>query len=215
MRDSLGTAERPFAADYPSGAPADAAGRLTHDIEGRPLAAQYVVGRRVVGGDDQAIPATQFDALAEATTGRGIALVPAREIGGDFGRTAIDRVTGLPTLIRMRKDMQPDKAAMVAQHELGHSIEEIAGQIPTKGLSNELKGIYNTLNNPRRSKAGLRQLLGVSLSRRRFLATRAMKSRANIWQRPSAPTWQTRTISRPSHQKPPPPSAPRSMRIPR
>ena len=40
---------RPFGADYPTGTSADATGRLTHDIEGRPLTAEYVVGRNVVG----------------------------------------------------------------------------------------------------------------------------------------------------------------------
>jgi hypothetical protein len=51
--------------------------------------------------------------------------------------------------------MQPDKAGMVYGHELGHVIEEIADQIPTKGLSDELKGVYNSLNNPNRAGGGL------------------------------------------------------------
>ena len=51
--------------------------------------------------------------------------------------------------------MRPDKAGMVYGHELGHVIEEIAGQIPTKGLSDELKGVYNSLNNPNRARGGL------------------------------------------------------------
>src|SRR3954454_16767556 len=40
-----------FEADYPTGAPADAAGRLTHDIDGRPLSVSArIVGRQDVGG---------------------------------------------------------------------------------------------------------------------------------------------------------------------
>src|SRR5262249_26321914 len=45
---------RPFEADYPHGAPADATGRLTQDIEGRPLTAKYIVGRSAAGAEDQA-----------------------------------------------------------------------------------------------------------------------------------------------------------------
>lgn len=41
-------------ARYPHGAPADATGRPTHDIEGRPLVAERVVGRRILGGADEA-----------------------------------------------------------------------------------------------------------------------------------------------------------------
>ena len=51
--------------------------------------------------------------------------------------------------------MRPDKADMVYAHELGHVIDEIAGQIPTEGLSGELKGVYNSLNNPNRTRGGL------------------------------------------------------------
>src|SRR5262249_57420998 len=54
-----------------------------------------------------------------------------------------------------RAGMGPDKAGMVYGHELGHVIEEIADQIPTKGLSGELKGVYNSLNNPNRARGGL------------------------------------------------------------
>jgi hypothetical protein len=71
---------RPFAADYPSGAPADAAGRLTRDIEGRPLTAQYIVGRRTLGGADEAISPAELDALAEKILGNRPALVPAKAL---------------------------------------------------------------------------------------------------------------------------------------
>jgi hypothetical protein len=151
---------RPFELDYPSGAPADAAGRLTADIEGRPLGARFVVGRRVVGGDDQALAPAEFNALAEATTGRAAQTVPARQT--DFGRTLLSVGSGRPIGIEVRAGMQPDEAAMVYAHELGHAIDQTAGQIPTKGLSNELKGIYNTLNNPNRNAiAGLAAMNGI------------------------------------------------------
>ncbi len=40
---------RPFSADYPQGATADATGRLLADIEGRPLAAERVSAGRGLG----------------------------------------------------------------------------------------------------------------------------------------------------------------------
>jgi hypothetical protein len=33
-------------------------------------------------------------------------------------------------------------------HELGHAIDEAARQVPTKGLSVQLRAVYNDLNNP-------------------------------------------------------------------
>jgi hypothetical protein len=42
----------------------------------------------------------------------------------------------------------------VSVHETGHLIDELSGQIPTTGLSTELRGIYNSLNNGQRNVAG-------------------------------------------------------------
>jgi hypothetical protein len=145
---------RPFEADYPRGTPTDAGGRLTHDLEGRPLTAKYVVGRRMVGGEDQALPATEFDALATATTGRIAEALPSSKMGQDFGTTAVDQVTGRPRGIWLRDDLPPGDAAMVYAHELGHAIDQWAGQIPTAGLRGELRSIYNSLNNPHRRPDG-------------------------------------------------------------
>lgn len=79
-------APRPFSADYPNGAPADAAGNLTADIEGRPLTAQFVAGRNSLGGADVAVSPEELDTLAESATGAPPAPVAARQIGGDAGR---------------------------------------------------------------------------------------------------------------------------------
>jgi hypothetical protein len=79
---------RHFNADYPHGAPADATGRLTHDIEGRPLGARYVAGRTMVGGTEQAIPPTEFDALAAAITGHYPKAAPKSQLGAEAGRYA-------------------------------------------------------------------------------------------------------------------------------
>lgn len=145
---------RPFTADYPAGAPADAAGRLTADTEGRPLTARYVVGRKVVGGEDVSLSPAEYDALTEAGTGKPSTQVASRIIQGNAGRTLVDRVTGLPVEVHLNRNLRPDKVALVHAHENAHVIDQLAGQIPTKGLSDELKGVYNTLNNPNRAEGG-------------------------------------------------------------
>ena len=140
---------RPFAADYPSGAPADASGRLTADIEGRPLGAEYVAGRRMVGGPDEPIRPQEVVAAATQATGRNPQTVAAREIGGN---------AGLLTWLRHRPDALRDyqilidrglsqpQAERVLGHELGHLIREMVDRTPTAGLNTELRQVYNTLN---------------------------------------------------------------------
>jgi len=137
---------RPFEADYPSGARADAAGRLTHDIEGRPLVAGRIVGRRVVGGVDEALPPTEFDAIAAETTGQVAARAPQSTLGRDVGRVSVDRRSRAPTGIALSKALTPKDAQKVYAHELGHVIDQLAGEIPVKGLNAELRQLYSTLN---------------------------------------------------------------------
>lgn len=40
-------------------------------------------------------------------------------------------------------------------HEVGHVIDEVAGQIPTAGLNTELRGVYNTLGTGRERSTNL------------------------------------------------------------
>jgi hypothetical protein len=82
--------QRPFELDYPPnryphGAPADATGRLTHDIEGRPLVAERVVGRRLLGGADEALSPAEINTVGTQLTGRAPEVVAGREIGGNAG----------------------------------------------------------------------------------------------------------------------------------
>ncbi|MBT4701120.1 MAG: hypothetical protein HOB79_08575, partial [Rhodospirillaceae bacterium] len=83
---------RPFEADYPDGVQTDDAGRLTQDIEGRPIQdGSRVVGRRMVGGKDEALSPKEFDAIATEATGG-----PAEKVaipGNDMGRVAVHPVT--------------------------------------------------------------------------------------------------------------------------
>lgn len=143
---------RPFELDYPNGAPADATGKLTHDIDGRELTAKYVAGRKTVGGSDAAIPTEEYDALAEAATGRRPQAVASRQIGGDAGQYVVttDRRSGnvIDREIFIDKALPPRKAENVLAHEIGHAIDEISGKMPIDGLNQELRTVYNGQNNP-------------------------------------------------------------------
>ena len=151
--------QRAFEADYPDGARADATGRLTHDIDGRPLTARYVVGRKVVGGKDEALPPAQHDNLSEALFGNRIERVKAREIGGDAGRFKISHDVDGSTIYQpyVSESIEAKKAPLVAAHEISHGIDYFsAGRVgvPTEGLlRNELQPIYNDLNNGNRNRA--------------------------------------------------------------
>jgi hypothetical protein len=82
---------RPFSADYPRGVRADEAGRLITDIEGRPLVAERIVGRRTLGGADETLSPAELDAVATAATRNKPQAVASREIRGDAGRFSVKR----------------------------------------------------------------------------------------------------------------------------
>ena len=74
-------------ADYPRGAMADAKGKLTQDIEGRPLNdGGRIVGRRLVGGKDQALSNEELDALAAAATRKKPPTTTPVKLQKDAGR---------------------------------------------------------------------------------------------------------------------------------
>jgi hypothetical protein len=67
-------------------------------------------------------------------------------MGQDAGRTIVDRITGQPTNIYLRSNLTPRELPRVYGHELSHTVDEVAGPIPTAGLDRELRRVYNTLN---------------------------------------------------------------------
>jgi len=137
---------RPFKEDYRGGAQADETGRLLHDIDGRPLGARFVVGRKEVGGGDAALPEEALDAIAEATTGRAVALVPKSALGRNVGSVKVNRYSRQPLSAAVWNQLTAAQLPRVAAHEIGHVIDQAAGEIPTEGLSRELAQVYNTLN---------------------------------------------------------------------
>ena len=140
--------KRPFDADYPRGAETDETGRLRYDIEGRPLGAEIVVGRRVVGGEDEAFPPAQLDHFTTSTTGRSAEVAPRAQMGQHSGLVRVDRRSGRPTAVYLADDLTASAALRVHAHENAHIIDILAGHIPTEGLMTELRRVYHDLNDP-------------------------------------------------------------------
>ncbi len=143
---------RDISADYPNGAPQDALGRITYDMDGRPIRAAFVAGRTSEAG---ILPESgvleNLAAISQGLYGAAPQAVAAREIGGDAGRfTSRPNIdgTGRDYFINYDKNLPPPKAASVQAHEIAHGIDELAGRIDTSGLKGELQTVYHDLNNP-------------------------------------------------------------------
>lgn len=137
---------RDFALDHPAGGIADDAGRLQFDIDGNPLGAQFVAGRGMVGQPDRPVGLDGLVAAGTSLTRDGISRVAPGDIRGHAGVATFDKYSRAPLGIRLSSALDETKAQRVLAHEVGHVIDELAGQIPTDGLSRELAGVYNTLN---------------------------------------------------------------------
>lgn len=153
--------QRPFEADYPGtrhGEHFDGEGRLTHTIEGVPITARFVAGRREVGGADQGLARGEFDAIAEGLTGSLPTPLSPREMGRNNGIISVDRRSGRPYDIFYDRSLSPDDQRRVIGHEAaGHAVE-IAGVrgmrdsrgrpiegFPTEGLQADLIRNYHNL----------------------------------------------------------------------
>jgi hypothetical protein len=140
---------RPYTADYPSGTPTDATGRLTADIEGRPLGGRYVAGRRMVGEPDEALSPAAVDAIATSAAGASPQAVAPGQIGRAAAalRRTVDPETGASQYnILVNRTLSDAMRDRVVAHETGHLVDELAGRIPTDDIKTELKQIYNALN---------------------------------------------------------------------
>jgi hypothetical protein len=139
--------QRPFEADYPNGAKADGAGNLKLDMEGRPLTAELIVGRRKIGGPDVPVDDDATMAFANKLTPGG--LVPRWKIrDGGWARTHVDR-SGKPIRVELSGAVPQDEVPLVVGHENGHILDQLAGGIPTEGLLREAEDIYATHVTPR------------------------------------------------------------------
>jgi len=116
-------------------------------MDGRPLTARNVVGRAEAGGSGVALPREALDEIATAGTGSPIRFDQAwpGKRNGDVGGVHIDRWTREPLGAYVSPNLSDKQLPRVAGHEIGHVIDQVAGEIPVTGLNAELRQLYNTL----------------------------------------------------------------------
>ncbi len=139
---------RPFSADYPAGAPTDPSGRLVADIEGRPLTAKYIAGRRVARGEDEGLTPLEIWDLASEAMGRPPTLHSHEELGRTSGRYVQIRDPEGPQ-IWINRELTDEQKHLTLGHETGHLVHDLAAGMrlaPLRKLKPKLEGIYSTLN---------------------------------------------------------------------
>lgn len=74
---------------------------------------------------DNPFPQTEFNALAEKTTGRGIKILPRNQLGGAYGQVLYSDVTKRPLELRVAKELTDAQYPKVHAHELGNAIDQV------------------------------------------------------------------------------------------
>lgn len=137
--------QRAVESDYPQGVPLDETGRIARTIEGVPLTAQNVAGRRAMDNSgtypDRAVDQAAIESIGADARGAKFLGVPRSRLPEKVAGT-YDPRTGE---IRYNQSLLPAQQDIVKTHEVSHIIDELAGSIPTKGLSKELDFLYSTL----------------------------------------------------------------------
>ena len=85
------------------------------------------MGRTEDGGRDVALPREALDEIGKAQTGGGVRIVPQSALGSDVGRARFRSGTNIPTDIEISRDVSVEKRPLVAAHEIGHVIDQVAG----------------------------------------------------------------------------------------
>lgn len=124
----------------------DDAGNLLKDIEGRPLTAKYVVGRRRLGEKDRGLSTDDIYSILGKDLNAVIYPVHPKDlIRGNIAETEMHK----PPHVRFWADLPTDQIDTTMAHELGHILEELGGRIESNGLEDELNLLYSELNTGR------------------------------------------------------------------
>ena len=136
---------RPFSDDYGTGIGGPAGQRLSRTIEGVDLRAKFIAGRRTVGGGDIGLGSRDVHTIAEILAGRKPVPVPASKLPAKTVGTYRHGLAGTDREIRYKASLSEGAANKVIAHELGHLIDEVAGQIETKGAVREFDRVWGEL----------------------------------------------------------------------
>ena len=153
--------QRPFTQDYPGAKAPALKNILLTDIEGRPLTAEFVAGRRLLGKPDEALSIADLEAALKRL---GIVLerLPRTMfkpgVYGKYWRYTMDDI--LHQQIRINQALSiPDQNIAIA-HEFGHAIDMAAGELSKSLTQNEitpLRSIYGTVRSSSPGTAFLHQ----------------------------------------------------------
>jgi hypothetical protein len=133
---------REFALDYPDGGVADEAGNLLKDISGNDLVSKKIAGRRKKGEKDQGLTPDTIRSIIEDDFRVPILRVHKSELPGrSLG--AVATRDGVPLWIKVWDRLPQDQTNVVLAHELGHIIDYATGRQSTRGLTQELDGIFS------------------------------------------------------------------------
>ena len=141
---------RSFIDDYPSTSSGNVGRKLTTDIEGNPLAAQHIAGRRIWGGSDEALSNGAIEDVSRQLGASIRQATPSDNIGRDLGRyvSGSDASGNSLRQILLSGKLSGQEVPHVLAHEVGHLIDDLTfgRMIPTKGIKKEGAQVYSDLN---------------------------------------------------------------------
>jgi hypothetical protein len=141
--------QRPFTKDYRNEPRTDAEGRLLEDIEGRPLGAEFIVGRQFVGKADKPISPADIDTALQRLNIRFTALHSLafpKNVGGYFIPSASRGKRVGDIFVNGARSLSDQDLTMA--HEFGHAIDHLAGNLTkelTRAEVGELRDVYSTV----------------------------------------------------------------------
>jgi hypothetical protein len=151
MYDPPNIWKRPFKFDYRWPPRTDESGRLRFDIEGRPLRATFVAGRRFAGEDDVRLSP---DDIRRAIEQLPIQYAETPNIPIEDGDGVIGLYQGYPSgrgpagNMFIKSTIDPVDQNLARAHEFGHAIDHFSGIISKKLTDQEiaeLRKVYTTL----------------------------------------------------------------------
>jgi hypothetical protein len=154
--------QRPFTQDYPGGKAPAIKNILLTDIEGRPLTAEFVAGRRLLGKPDEGLSIGELEAALKRL---GIVLkrLPRTRFNpGVYGKywRWYNLDNELQQQIRINQALSiPDQNIAIA-HEFGHAIDMAAGELSKRLTQSEvtpLRSVYGTVRSNSLGTAFLHQ----------------------------------------------------------